>query len=332
MRSKIPFNKLGMLLYQEGGCVEGKNRILLAVDGSAQALEAVRYVSNMVPSQRSHVVLYYLGYETTNLYSDLDANPLYRSKIADIKRWMGDERISMGSFMESAEKLLFEAGYDKDSVEMKIENKGLGVSDDIIREAYNPYSAVVVGRTGTSKFKDALMKSAAYHIIAEVKHIPVIVVGGTPRSQKVLIAFDGSIGSMKGVISVAQLLGGSNCQVMLYTLIVPGNKFWIADKESLSFEEITDTKEYNMKKLAPRFTEAKSLLKNGGILSENITNKVVIIDANRAKNIIATAEEGGFQSIVVGRRGQVSALEEFFVSRISEKILKFGEKSAVWII
>jgi len=312
--------------------VEGKNRILLAVDGSDQAMEAVRYVSRMMPSHRSHVVLYYLGYETTNLYSDLDANPLYRSKIADIKRWMGDERISMGSFMESAEKILFAAGYDKESVEVKIAQKGLGVSDDIIREAYNPYSAVVLGRTGTSKFKDALMKSAAYHIIAEVKHIPVIVVGGKPRSEKILIAFDGSIGSMKGVISVAQLLGEAKCQVMLYTLIVPGNKFWIADKESISFDEVTDTKEYNMKKLAPRFSEAKGILKNGGILPENIFNKLVIIDANRAKNIIATAEETGFDSIVIGRRGQISAIEGFFVSRISEKILKYGEKSVVWII
>ena len=84
--------------------MEGKNRILLAVDGSPQSMEAVRYVSYLFPSEKTHVVLYNIGYETAKLYSDLDANPLYRSKIADIKRWMAEDRISMGSFMETAEK------------------------------------------------------------------------------------------------------------------------------------------------------------------------------------------------------------------------------------
>jgi hypothetical protein len=119
---------------------------------------------------------------------------------------------------------------------------------------------------------------------------------------------------------------------MLYTLLVPGNKFWISDTGSISFEEITDRNEYNMKLLAPRFNEAKEILKRGGIVSENIFNKVLIIETNRARNIVATADEGGFDSIVVGRRGQVPVLEEFFVSRISEKILKLADKSAIWII
>ena len=312
--------------------MEGKNRILLAVDGSPQAMEAVRYVSYLFPSERTHVVLYNIGYETTKLYSDLDANPLYRSKINDIKKWMAEDRISMGSFMETAEKTLYAAGYSKDSVEVKVQQKGLGIVDDIIRETYNPYNAIVVGRTGTSRFKDALMKSVAFHIVSKIKHIPVIVVGGYPSSEKVMVAFDGSVGAMKGVFSVAQLLGGTKINVLLYALLVSGNKFWVSDKKALSFEEITDQDQYNMKLLAPRFNEAQTILKKGGIIPENISNKVLLLETNRARNIVSAAEEGWYCSIVVGRRGQVSAIEEFFVSRISEKILKLGEKHAVWVI
>ena len=217
-------------------------------------------------------------------------------------------------------------------MEIKVQQQGLSVVDDIIRETYNPYNAIVVGRTGTSRFKDALMKSVAFHIVSKIKHIPVIVVGGYPSSEKVMVAFDGSIGAMKGVNSVAQLLGGTKVQVMLYTLLVPGNKFWVDAKKALTFEEITDQDQYNMKLLAPRFNEAQAVLKKGGIIPENISNKVLLIETNRARNIVTAAEDGWYCSIVVGRRGQISSFEEFFVSRISEKILKLGEKHAVWII
>ena len=312
--------------------MEGKNRILLAVDGSPQAMEAVRYVSYLFPSDRTHIVLYNIGYETSKLYSDLDANPLYRSKIADIKRWMAEDRISMGSFMETAEKTLHNAGYAKEDVEIKVQQKGLGVVDDIIRETYNPYNAIVVGRTGTSRFKDALMKSVAFHIVSKIKHIPVIVVGGYPSSDKILIAFDGSIGAMRGIFSVAQLLGGTNCEILLYSLLVPGNAFWVSDKEALLYEKITNQHNCNMDLMTPRFNEAKDILNKGGIIPENISTKVDMIETNRARNIVSAADKGWYCSIVVGRRGQISSFEEFFVSRISEKILKLGEKHAIWII
>ena len=43
----------------------------------------------------------------------------------------------------------------------------------------------------------------------QLKHIPVVVVGGQPEAKNLLVAFDGSRGAMKGVVCIGALTGTS---------------------------------------------------------------------------------------------------------------------------
>jgi nucleotide-binding universal stress UspA family protein len=46
---------------------------------------------------------------------------------------------------------------------------------------------------------------------------------------------------------------------------------------------------------------------------------------------LQTADQGGFDTIVMGRRG-LSRVEQFFAGRVSTKVLQLGRTYNVWIV
>jgi nucleotide-binding universal stress UspA family protein len=78
-------------------------------------------------------------------------------------------------------------------------------------------------------------------------------------------------------------------------------------------------------------SDAKRRLIELGLKPERVTGKVVSNVATRAGCIIEEARNGGYGTIVVGRRG-LSRVEEFFMGRVSNKILQIAKDMAVWVI
>ena len=69
-----------------------KRKILLAVDGSDQALDAVRYVSQLFPPNRMTVVLFHVMNEIPESYWDIKKNPAFRHKLAHVAAWATQQK------------------------------------------------------------------------------------------------------------------------------------------------------------------------------------------------------------------------------------------------
>ena len=52
---------------------------------------------------------------------------------------------------------------------------------------------------------------------------------------------------------------------------------------------------------------------------------------SRAMDILREAQEGGYGTIVMGRRG-LSKVREFLLGRVTNKVLQGAENFAVWIV
>ena len=193
-----------------------RRKILLPVDGSDQALQVVRYVSSMVDPGKTIVVLFYVGSGFPEVYWNLDSNPLYKTKKNDVMEWLADRQVAIGEFKEKALKILDRAGFKTSEISVKTQTTKTVVLKDIIQESYQDYSAIAVGRSGLSRLKDLLIGSMAYKLIARVKHIPTIVIGGKPVSRRILVALDESIEAMRGVSALAAL--APDCAAMEITL------------------------------------------------------------------------------------------------------------------
>jgi hypothetical protein len=69
--------------------------------------------------------------------------------------------MDISNTMDSARVYFRQKGFPESAITVKTPARKLGISQDIVKESYEGYHAVVVGRIGWSRFKDWLIKSTA---------------------------------------------------------------------------------------------------------------------------------------------------------------------------
>ena len=79
------------------------------------------------------------------------------------------------------------------------------------------------------------------------------------------------------------------------------------------------------------FQAAIKTLTAAGLNPRAIRTKTVTGVLSRAGAIVNTAEKGGWGTIVVGRRG-LSSVKDFFIGRVSNKVVHAGRRDTVWIV
>jgi nucleotide-binding universal stress UspA family protein len=316
----------------KGDTMKNAIKILIPVDGSKQSLTAVRYVGSVLKPKNAKVVFFYVDSELPESFWDLQKNADFRSKLAPVKAWAEQRKQLVADSMQKATKILINAGYSPESLSIKIQGRKVGIARDILQEANSgEYRAVIVGRTGVSNAKGIVLGSVANKLIGNLTDMPLIVVGGKPNTKKFLIAFDGSKGSMKCVAVAGAMLNKTDSEIMICHVI----RSLGIEQQSLSEIPMSDLEtewtETNIKKIKPAMEEAIRKLISAGIDPSKITEKILTDKSSRAGSIIAEAKEGGYGTIVLGRRG-LSATQEYFIGRVSRKILHMAKKYAVWVV
>ncbi len=291
---------------------EQKQKILVAVDGSEQALNAVRYVAAIMDPPSTIVVLLNIENETPSWIKEVENNPLYQSKTIDIRHWSLNRKKIIRQFFDDAKLILSDAGFPQDNIRPVIHLKKVGIASDILEESKNGYSAVVMGRSGISKIKDLLFDSFAQNLIGKIKNIPLIIVGGKKFSRNIMIAYDPAVWTQKNVNCVGSLLKSSACKFRICHAV---------RSETINHERISHSME-----------EARNMLQRFGKPESCVTSEVISIKKGPAVDIIEAALKENFDTIVVGRRGFLSYYEEQFVGRFSKKILRKSNEMAVWIL
>jgi nucleotide-binding universal stress UspA family protein len=79
------------------------------------------------------------------------------------------------------------------------------------------------------------------------------------------------------------------------------------------------------------FDEYQRCLEVSGVPSERISKVCKIGSYSRAADILSTAREGNYGTVIMGRRG-ISAVREFIMGRVTTKVLNGAEGLAVWIV
>jgi nucleotide-binding universal stress UspA family protein len=301
---------------------KNKGKILLAVDGSDQAFEAVRYVSQLFPPERMEVVLFHALSKVPEGFWDVEKSAAFKHKLSSAAAWAMQENTVMQEFMERARQLLLNQGIPEDKVTVKVEERKKGIARDIIAESKRDYDAVVLGRLGKSKLKDLVWGSVADKLIGRLTHIPVCVVGGSPQVGKILVALDTSKESSKVLDFAASMMDITDCEVKLLH-VIRGLEYWTADA-SMALREAE-------KAAAVLLEEAVDRLEMAGLKCERISTEIRSGAASRAAAVVEEARNSGYGTILVGRRG-LSRVEEFFMGRVSKKILQLANWNAVWVV
>jgi len=309
-----------------------RKKILLAVDGSDQALEAVRYICTVVAPDRTDIVLFSVGIGFPEVFYDMDNNPLYRSKKPKVMGWLADHQLVIGEFKEKALQILAVAGFPENAIEVKTQTKKAGILKDIIQESYDNYSAIVVGRTGVSRLKDLVLGSMAHKLAEKIKHIPTVIVAGKPTSRKILVALDESIEAMRGVSCIGALAGADDLEISLCHCLKPPALSRFTAKGPNKADAEKGWREYHVNRFKPYMDEATQRLVDAGIDAGQISRDFIFTRVNPIQETIETAVNDHYGTIVVGRRGTVSFAREHLRGRFSEITIKSLDNMAVWVV
>jgi len=308
-----------------------RRKILVAVDGSDQALEAVRYISMIVPPDLTEVVLLSVGTGFPEVYWEMNRNPLYQSKKVKVEKWLADNQLVLGEFKEKAFKILSDAGFPEEAVTVKTQTKKTNILKDIVQESYQGYQALVVGRSGLSRLKDFVVRSMAFKLIENVRHIPIIVVGGKPASKKILIALDESIEAMRATTCIGDLARARGLEVSLFHVFNDQNLSPISNNGIAGELNQEAVLKYNQNSFRPTMDEAVKRLVKAGMIKKNISVDFLFHQGNPIQRIIDTAVEGNYGTIVVGRREAVSFMGVMLHGRVSNKLISSTCDVAVWV-
>ena len=296
--------------------IKNRKKILLAVDGSDQAFETVRYASRLFPTSRIEVVLFHVMSQIPESFWDIEKEPVYRQEAGNTTAWQLQQKKEIRDFMEKARRLFLEQNVSEDTVRVKVQDRKVGIARDIIYESQDDYHGVVVGRWGMSMLKDFLWGSIANKLMGRLIHLPLCVVGGTPQPGKILVAMDASEGAMRALDYVSKIVDYSHWEVTLFHAIRDFHSDKLSRVEK-SMESVLET--------------AGRHLENVGFNRNRIGVRIVTGVHSRAGAIITEALKGGYGTIVVGRRG-ITHVEEFVMGRVSNKVIHMAREMAVWVV
>jgi nucleotide-binding universal stress UspA family protein len=306
-------------------------KLLVAIDGSDQALDAVRYIKNMLGPEGVQVVLYHALRQIDQAFYDMGINPMGRTRMADIAAWEREQRRGIEESMVHGRKILEEAGFDGKAIRVEMHPAKVDIARDILLEAQSGYSAVVMGRWGVSRLKDIVVGSTALKLIQKSQEVPVWMVGGKPKPGKLLLAYDGSEGADKAVSHVAQMAVGGSFDITLMTVLKGfGGSQGVHEAIFGGVGEKGLMAEVDQE-LRAKLDSAKNRMVAAGVPAGRIQTDLQTGAVSRSGAIYDTAKHRGFGTIVVGRRG-LSRIQEFYMGRVGNKVMQMAREMAIWVV
>lgn len=314
-------------------------RVLVPVDGSENSMKTVSYLADTLPPKGVEVVLFHIMTKVPESFWDLEKEPAYHYRIADVREWETQQAKAIEKFMKKASEKFLSQGFPQEAIRIKQEERRLGIARDIIEETQRGYDAVAVGRRGLSEIKDLVMGSIANKLVEKLSHVPIWIVDSERQGGKILIALDTSDAAMMAVDHVAKMIGGmQRFQVTLFHAFRGVNIFRQlieksggGDRLGIGLETVNDEFDEISRDIEPVFEEAERRLVRAGMSSAQIGRKIKKGVSTRGGAIVDEAERGDYGTIVVGRRG-LSRVQEFFMGRVSNKVVHLARDKTVWVV
>jgi nucleotide-binding universal stress UspA family protein len=260
---------------------------------------------------------------------DLEKEKAFEKKMKEHHlEWTQNAEKMAHQFLNDARGLLVEAGVPENDVSVILQKKKAGFARDIIEESKKAYEAVVVGRGGFSQQGDPFHGSISNKIVEKTHHIPVWVVGSDARAKSMLLAVDGSENSGKAVNHAGTIAAITEIEITLFHVV---RKFRFLNDPTLSDHEIEGFWEEIKSDIPRMFRSYKARLEKAGVTASRISSKANLDRPSRSGDILKEAKEGGYGTIVMGRRG-LSKVHDFLMGRVTYKVLNRAENLAVWIV
>jgi len=308
--------------------------ILVPVDDSAQSFETVRYVGKILKPEKTKITFFHVISAVSKSFEDYQIDPPVEQAIVLNKT--RKERIE--NFVEKEAAHLHQQGVPPENVKLVIQPRERGIARDILSEALRGYDAIAMGRWRYKTMKNQIMGGTANKIVHNLYNLPVWLVGEWSDPEKILIAMDGSAGAMRAFTYAQKMLLLESTEILLYSVIRNFDDLAGETDRQLSTPEEAEWRKLAAVKLEKteaemkfRFAECIEHLKQVGGDPIRVKSKIKRGIPSRAEGIIAAARQGGYGTIIVGRRG-LSDVRQYAMGQVCQKVLNMAADRVVWIV
>ncbi len=309
-----------------------KNQInlLIAFDGSDQSMDITRYAGQMFPAGKTKAHLFHVASEVPEAFLDLRNEPGLANTVISASSWSREVRKNIESRLARARSILQKAGFPPNDIQTTYQKRKKGIARDIIAESHHGYDLLLIGRSGVSQLLDVVVGSVANKVLTTTAHLPVAVIGGCPSEEKALIGFDRSVGAARAVDCAGHFLAQDDREIMLCHVVRSLNIFlrmqnvFRPEDEKLWLDESSQV-------IEPALSEAENQLIQAGYHPSRVYKQILENETTRAGGLVQAARAGGFGTILVGRRG-LSSVKDFFMGRVSRKVIHMADRMAVWVV
>jgi nucleotide-binding universal stress UspA family protein len=227
---------------------------------------------------------------------------------------------------------MVQKGIDEQRIEMVTRPRDLGLAKDILEFGQNGrYDAIVVGRRGLSRLQEMYMGSVTANIMEHSKVLPVWLIDGEVRSNRIMVAVDGSEGALRAVDHASFMLSQNpDSRLSLVHVTSSARDYCEVNFDDEPQPELEDIVVRGDKACIDQFyAHALQKFKDAGISESQLELKTTQRNRNAGKAILAEAKEGSYGTVVIGKSGIDKA---FFMGSVSRYIINRASNSALWIV
>lgn len=303
-------------------------KFLVPLDGSERALLVCRQLSSFMPFRGMHAVLFHVFSRYPEAQYDLAPGVLHPPRSMQ-RSWRSKHLSQMEDYLHLARRMLVSGGFPESAVEVRIQKRISGVARDILGEARNGYEFVVMRRRGMGALAGMVIGSVTFKVLQGLTFTPLLISGRKAPGNRLLVGFDGSLGAMHALKFAGSLVGPHpDFEICLMHVLRGGSGARPELRRAfLPEEQLPPVRENIMR----RMEAARAKLAALGVAPERITTRFVSGAVSRAAEIAKCAEAENYGIIVLGRRG-VSRVRDFFIGRVTNKVLHLARDRSVWIV
>jgi len=305
--------------------------LLLATDGSTFARKALQYLAVLFQNREDIEITVLTVAPGAPSYL-ASPNPA----IEEITRQERVEKIERQNFIkaqgivEEALATLEKAGFPRERLHSKVQIKQGDLAHHILREAHiGKYDAVVVGRRGLGRLASAWMGSVSQKLVEYGKGLPIWVIAGKEWNKRFLVAIEIGKPGLKVVDHLSFILSRDpEVEIVLFHVLTG----FFPETRERDLEGIQELLlEAQKGEAASFFKEVQEMLSAEGLDPARISVKIKTSAFGPAGAIIKEARDGGYGTVVVGRRGR-GGFKELLLGSVSSKVLSHLNQRTIWVV
>ena len=308
-----------------------EKKILVAVDDSLQATEAVDYValiSRVVAPAR--FALFHVQ-PALSQYLTEEARRKEKARRA-LEKTMAANDAKAREILDNAAQRMVRKGVDPDDIEKVTMPMNIGVANDILAAGNaNHYDAIVVARRGVSSVQKWFMGSVTANLVEHSDPIPVWVVDGTVTSDKILLAVDGSSSALRALDHATFMFAGRSAADLKVLHVRPRFQDYCGiELNSEAAQDVETVLNREDQHCMTGFREkALAVMNKNGFPEDRLRWETIDGKLSVAHAIINYAAQKAYGTVVMGRHGRSKSK---FTGSVSRRLLHKAEEAALWVV